>query len=34
MADPDSHSAVISWMTEELEKDKFQTEAGDDKRTR
>ena len=30
MADPDLHSAVMSWMTEELEKNKFQPEAGEE----
>ena len=34
MADPVSHSAIISWMTEELEKNKFSPKAGKEKQTR
>ena len=30
MADLVSHSALMSWMTEELEKNKFQPEAGEE----
>jgi hypothetical protein len=34
MADPVSHRAIMSWMTDELEKNKFRLEAGGEKRTR
>ena len=34
MADPVSHSAIMSWMTEELAKNKFRPEGGKEKRTR
>ena len=34
MADPVSHTAIMSWITEELEKNKFLAEEGEQKRTK